>query len=391
MRSVPDFLLRKVRTVCRWRGGTVFRVLVYALAMRRSSRRCIAAGAIVASALGAGISAFAGSSAGGNSGAEARVAGRCVGGSGETVAFTVPMPGKPGATLLSKQTLWVAINGARAGQPGLLVRLDARTGRVQARFRLPIDPLRLAEGFGSLWVTGQGGDRRYRGVLRLDPRSGRLLSVVRASKTLGAALATTANAVWVGGGDVYPRGHEEKSGVYYVYKIDPYRNAVVRRFRLRSTVIDLVGARESLWTTGWYAVAKLSESGQLLYQQRITGSAWSITPARDGVWAAHTFYGSRKVIGIPPAARELLRIRDAAEPHLAVLNLDASPWLVSAAAGVVWMALDEYSHGVQRVRDARIPANPTAVAVPGLVRGVQSTPDGAWVVLREPNQLAKIC
>ena len=96
-----------------------------------------------------------------------------------------------------------------------LVALDARTGRVQRTFRLPVDPDRLVAGFGSLWITGEGVDRRYRGVIRLDPRSGRVLSVIHGAKQLGTALATTRSAVWVGGPDVYPKGHPEKAGVYF--------------------------------------------------------------------------------------------------------------------------------------------------------------------------------
>jgi hypothetical protein len=217
------------------------------------------------------------------------------------------------------------------------------------------------------------------------------VSVVRWKKTLGTALATTANAVWVGGADVYPKGHEERAGVYFVYKIDPRRDAVVRRFRLRSTVIDLVGDGRSLWVAGWYAVARLSESGRLLLRQPIVGSAWSIARAGDGVWAAHTFYGTRKTRGVPPAARELLRIRDTSKPRFTAVELDESPWEVTAAAGVVWVALGEYSHEVQRVRDTRPPTNLAKVEIRGVVLGLQAAADGAWVAQVTPNQLSKVC
>ena len=178
--------------------------------------------------------------------------------------------------------------------------------------------------------------------------------------------------------------------MYFVYKIDPRRNAVVGRFRLRSTVIDLVGDGASLWITGWYAVAKLSEAGRPLFRLPITGSGWSITPVRDGVWVAHTFYGTRRDRPPPPAQR-LLRVRESAKPRLMVLELDASPWEVSAAAGAVWVALGEYSHEVQRVRDARTLSSPTKVRIPGVVHGLAATGDGAWVSQVTPNQLSRIC
>ena len=82
---------------------------------------------------------------------------------------------------------------------------------------------------------------------------------------------------------------------------------------------------------------------------------------------------------------------ESAKPRLAVLELDESPWEVSAAGDVVWVALGEYSHEVARVRDARAPANPTPVSVPGIVHGVQAAPDGAWVAQVRPNQLSRVC
>lgn len=293
--------------------------------------------------------------------------------------------------VLSGQTLWVGVHGPRPTLPGRLLAVDASSGRVRTSFRLPIDPLRVVRAFGSLWLTGVGGGRRYAGVLRLDPRSGRVLRVIRGTRRLGTALAATTHALWVGGADVFPQGHEERSGVYYVYKLDPIRNAVVRRIRLpRSTSIDLVGERTSLWVAGWYAVAKLAESGRVLFRQPLLGSAWSITLARDGVWAAHTFDGSRRD-RLPPPARELLRIREGTEPSLTRVPLDESPWQVSATRGGTWVALGEFSHEVQRIPDTPLPVTPTRVAIQGIVHGIQATHDGAWVTQFAPNQLSKIC
>jgi hypothetical protein len=307
------------------------------------------------------------------------------------VALTVRLRRRPGPMLLAGRTLWVGLQGVRPGRPGRLLQVEARTGRIRRSFSLPVDPLRLASGFGSLWLTGQGGDRRYAGVLRLDPRSGRVTAIVRRREGLGTALTTTAHAVWVGGPDRYPRNHPERSGVYFVYKIDPQTNAVVRRFRLRSTVIDLAGAGRSLWITGWYAVAKLRESGRVLLRQPIRGSAWSIARAGDGVWAAHTFYGTRRTPGVPPPARELFRIREASKPRLTVVALDESPWEVSAAGGVVWVALGEYSHDVERFGDSQPPMSLARVPIPGIVHGLQATRDGAWVSQLAPNGLSRIC
>jgi hypothetical protein len=307
------------------------------------------------------------------------------------VAFSVPLPGKPGQMLLSKGTLWIAIQPAHWGRPGSLLALDPSSGRIRKTIRLPISPMRFVTGVGSLWLTGAGGGRRYAGVLRLDPRSGRILRVIHGPHALGSALAVTTRGIWVGGADTFPQGHPEKSGVYFVYKIDPRRDAVVRRVRLRSTVIDLVGDGPGLWVTGWMAVPKLSEAGRVLFRQPIVGSGWSIARAGEGVWVAHTFNGSRRDKQ-PPPARELYRMREHSRPHLTRIPLEESPWQVSAAAGVAWVAAGEFAQQVLRLTDARTPAAPTAVAVPGgIVRGVQAMPSGAWVSQWKSNQLSRIC
>ena len=305
------------------------------------------------------------------------------------MAFSVPLPGQPGQMHLSKGTLWVAIEPAHWGRPGRLLALDPSSGRVRRTIRLPVSPMRFVAGFGSLWLTGAGGGRRYSGVLRLDPRSGRVLRVIRGTHPLGSALAATRRGVWVGGADTFPPGHEERSGVYFVYRIDPRRGAVVRRVRLRSTVIDLVGDGPALWVTGWLAVPKLSETGRLLFRQPILGSGWSIARAGEGVWVAHTFNGSRRDRD-PPAARELYRIREFSKPHLTRIPLEESPWEVSAAGGVAWVAAGRSSHQVLWLDDTRTPS-PTAVSVSGIVRGIQAAARGAWVSQLKPNQLSRIC
>lgn len=305
------------------------------------------------------------------------------------MAFSVPLPSKPGKMLLSKGTLWVGIQGARPGRPGRLLALDPSSGRLRRTIRLPVSPLRFVTGFGSLWLTGGGGPR-YSGVLRLDPRSGRVLRVIRGAHSLGSALAATRHGIWVGGADTFPKGHPEKSGVYFVYKIDPRENAVVKRVRLRSTVIDLVGDGPALWVTGWVAVPKLSDAGRVLFRQPIVGLGSSIGRAGEGVWVAHTFNGSR-TDRQPPPARELYRIREHSKPHMTRIPLaEEAPWQVSAAAGVAWVAAGWSSHQVLWLDDTRTPS-PTAVPVAGIVKGVQATGRGAWVAQSKPNRLSRIC
>jgi hypothetical protein len=289
----------------------------------------------------------------------------------------VTLPGPPGPLALDGSTLWVGIHRKTSGR---LLALDAGNGRTLRSFPLPFDPLRIVPAFGSLWLTGQGGNRRYAGVVHVDPTTGKIVRVVRGKRALGTAIAATASALWVVGPDIYPPGQPERAGVYFVYKIDPRRGIVVTRYRLRSTVIDLLGDGHRLWVAGWYALVQLSEHGRVLLRHPIEGSAWSITKAPDGVWAAHTFLG-RRGRGVPPPAFELFRVHGS---RLDTIPLYASPWLVSSARGVLWIAAGEYSHYVQRL-------DGPPVTVAGNVRNIQAMPGGAWIAQRGPNQLTKAC
>jgi hypothetical protein len=338
-----------------------------------------------------GLAWFASAAAPGNSRTPVPLAAaaRCPSPSGQEVVQTVRLPGTPGFLLLRSGTLWVAIASTRPGGRGLLARIDARTGRVQRKFRLPNNPYRIAYGFGSLWVTGEArpSARRYAGVvLRLDPGSGRILSVIRGPILFGSAIATTSDGVWVGGGDVYAKGQWNKSGVRFVFKIDPRRNAVVRRVRIRpTTVIDLAGDGRFLWATGWGAVVKLSPSGRVLFQQRFGGSGWAMALSPGAVWVAQPFFGTRDP-RTQRRARRLLKV--ATQPRrLSVIELDTPPADVAAAAGVVWFG----AGGLARVEAGRTPPAVTKVPLDVGPNRIAAFRGGVWIDELDKNELRKIC
>jgi len=301
------------------------------------------------------------------------------------------MPGRPGFLLLVKNTLWVAIASPRPSGRGALVRIDARSGRVLRMFRLPVNPYQLAFGFGSLWVTGETNNRRYQGrLLRIDPSTGRVLRLIRGPQTLGAKIATTSDAVWIGGADVFPPGHSERAGVRFVYKIDPRRNVVVRRVQLpaQSTVIALHGDGRALWSVGWWGVVKLSAAGRVLFFQRIDGSGWSLAQTPGAVWVAQPFFGSRPVRKQDRPARRLLRIATSGVRRISVLELQTQPGHVSSADGVVWVMANG---GLARMDAAEM--SPTLTSVP-----VDFSPNyhvafggGLWLSDLRANRVHKVC
>jgi hypothetical protein len=313
----------------------------------------------------------------------------CPTANGPALVAQARVPGRPGFLLPKGDDLWVAVAAPRVSGRGAVARVDAQ-GRLTRVIRLPVDPYQLAVGFGSLWVTGQTNDPRYRGVLRVDPRSGRVVRVIRGPRALGSKLAATSRAVWVGGADIYPKGHPEKAGVRFVYEIDPRRNAVVRRVRLpgQATVIALAGAGSSLWSVGWWGVVKLSASGRVLFRHPIDGSGWSLALTPGVVWVAQPWLGTRPVRRQDRPARRLLRIPVAAPSRETVIELQNQPGGVSAAAGVVWVGGNGQ---LERLSAANPQPNPTSVRLKLIPTYHAAFPGGVWVAERDTNRVSKVC
>jgi hypothetical protein len=314
----------------------------------------------------------------------------CPSANGPAVVAQARVPGRPGFLLPKGNDLWVAIAAPRVSGRGAVARIDARSGRLTRVLRLPLDPYELAVGFGSLWVTGATDDRRYRGVLRVDLQTGRVVRVIRGPRALGSKLTTTSRALWVGGADIYPKGHPEKAGVRFVYEIDPRRDAVVRRVRLpgQATVIALAGAGSSVWSVGWWGVVKLSASGRVLFRHPIDGSGWSLALTPGVVWIAQPWLGTRPVRRQDKPARRLLRIPVAAPSREIVIELQNQPGGVSAAASVVWVGGNGQ---LERLGAAQLPPAPTSVRLKLIPSYHVAVPGGVWVSERYTNRVSKVC
>jgi hypothetical protein len=132
----------------------------------------------------------------------------------------VALPGEGGFPLLIKGTLWITIQTGERGH-GRLARIDSASGRLHS-FPVPVDTMRLAYGFGSVWITGDGK------VVRVNVASGRVMSIIRGPRMFGPAIAATADGVWVGGADIYAGGQGDKTLMRGIY------NKVVRHTRIAS-------------------------------------------------------------------------------------------------------------------------------------------------------------
>lgn len=316
-------------------------------------------------------------------GAETTISTSCPTPSGHTVVRTLPLPGPPHQVLARGEALWVTLR--RPGGRASVVRLDARTGRVDRSFPLEGVPDRLVYGFGSLWIPQEIRGRPGGTLVRLDPRSGRVLAEIRAPKPrlFGATLTVTPTAVWIGGADT-------RLDASSIFVIDPRGNTVVRRLGVKGTsVVALVARGPAVWASGWKSIVKLSPAGRLLFRQQIGGVAFSIALAHDGVWGAQQFFG-QKYRKPQPLARRLVRVTTSPR-HLTVVPLDATPGVVASAAGAAWVVFfpDQRRRAIIRVSGTA--PRPETVAVRGLPGAIAPASEGVWVAAHDPNELNKVC
>ena len=315
-----------------------------------------------------------------------------------TIAFRVALTRRPMHIFEAVRTLWVALAGRhdpRTGATlagGSIVAVNGATGRIVRRLRLPVDPTQFVAAFGSLWVIGAPTSRRFTGVLRIDPRDGRVIAVIRAPKAYGSRIAATAKAVWVGGADVYAKGHSDQAGVRYVYKIDPRLNGVVRQVRLPqgTTVLDLEPDGSTLWVSGWWGVARISHAGRTLFHQPFAGAGWSMARTSRAVWVTLPWSGTpyQRRQDAAHTARQLLRIdRGTRTRRVTVIDLPGQPGGVAAWGNTVWMGGSE---GLARIDDTTASPVITPTGIDVVATDLFPFPGGVWVAEGARNRVSKV-
>jgi DNA-binding beta-propeller fold protein YncE len=114
------------------------------------------------------------------------------------VARQIPIPDRPTRIAANPRTVWVATRGASHE----LWRIDADSGRRVARIPLPITPTRVALGAGSVWVTGyhwSNGLNASRGgtVLRIDPATNRISASIPLGDVAADGVTLSHGLIWV--------------------------------------------------------------------------------------------------------------------------------------------------------------------------------------------------
>jgi hypothetical protein len=309
----------------------------------------------------------------------------CPSSTGHEVVRRVRLPGKAGFPLLAQGSLWLSVQNPSATGHASLARIDPGSGQMRL-FPLPVNSSRLAYGFGSVWITGDGK------VVRLSARSGRVVRVIRGRRMFGPAIAVTADGVWVGGADIYPEGQGDKTLMHWMYKIDPRRNIVVREVYLAGTTsLDFAAEGKSLWVSGWGGLVKISPSGRVVSQQRFDGVGWSVTRTPGAVWVTRPFSGNRRGTPQKPA-HQLLKVATSGQQRVTRIDLDTQPGDVSAAAGTVWIGpFVGVNAGLARVDALHQSPALTRVAADLIPTRLAAFDGGVWASERDTRLVSEIC
>ena len=151
-----------------------------------------------------------------------------------------------------------------------VIGVDAQSGRVVRRFSIGGSSIGIAYGAGSLWLVG-GGE-----VVRVDPRSGRILHHFPASADL---LVYADGALWAA------------SAGGSIWKIDPIGQAIAAHTKLHPYVSDLAVGGGSVWVSvvGENRVYQLSEDDLGVQQAAPAGpDPERIATGGGTVWIANT-------------------------------------------------------------------------------------------------------
>jgi hypothetical protein len=120
----------------------------------------------------------------------------------------IPVPRRPALLVADRHAVWViardqgpgAWRPTRATQPALW-RIDPKTNRTVARIALPLTPIRVTLGEGSVWVTAQRvvaatGASVNATVFRIDPHKNRIVARIPLHTRAVDGIVVSQGLVW---------------------------------------------------------------------------------------------------------------------------------------------------------------------------------------------------
>jgi virginiamycin B lyase len=147
---------------------------------------------------------------------------------------TFRVGGDPDWMAVTADAVWVTVDARNA-----VVRLDARTNRVDGEVTVAKPCSGLAAGFGSLWVPSCGDHD----LMRVDLRTRKVVA------RIAAGPADSEGGIAVGAGSVWMMTKPEGGGDGVLVRIDPARNAVAARIRVPAGSYAAAFGGGSAWVT----------------------------------------------------------------------------------------------------------------------------------------------
>jgi DNA-binding SARP family transcriptional activator/DNA-binding beta-propeller fold protein YncE len=232
------------------------------------------------------------------------------------VVTTRPLDAQPSGLTLGANALWVG--DARRNS---VVRVDLAHDAVSDRLPLAQPSARaallgsvapsLAFGDGSLWVS-----RGQTNVLRLNPRTHRVLGDIRPSRGAGGAIAFGEDALWVGGSNA-------------VSRVSPVLSRVMSTIRLEAMPVALAAGHGSIWVALATAgkVARVDTETEAVETIPVGGAPTALAVDRAAVWV------------VVPSEGAVLRIDPDRNAVVARIVTGATPTAVAVAGDSVWVAV----------------------------------------------------
>jgi DNA-binding SARP family transcriptional activator/DNA-binding beta-propeller fold protein YncE len=122
----------------------------------------------------------------------------------------IPVVGQPARLAADRRAVWVITRGTRALDQWQLTRettpavwrIDSKTESPIEKIRLPLTPIRIALGAGSVWVTAlrvltTQGETTEATVLRIDPSTDRIIARIRLGADAVDGIVVSHGLVWV--------------------------------------------------------------------------------------------------------------------------------------------------------------------------------------------------
>jgi DNA-binding beta-propeller fold protein YncE len=232
------------------------------------------------------------------------------------VVTTHPLDAQPSGLALGANALW-----AGDARRDSVVRFDLAHDAVSDRLPLPEPSARaallgsvapsLAFGAGSLWIS-----RGQTNVLKLDPRTHRVLADIRPPRGALAAIAFGEDALWVGGSNA-------------VSRVSPSLNRVMSTIRLEAMPVALAAAHGSVWVALATAgkVARVDVETESVETIPVGGAPTALAVEREGVWV------------VVPSEGAVFRIDPKRNAVVARIVTGATPTAVAVAGDIVWVSV----------------------------------------------------